>query len=305
MPDKLITPSTGNSKSVYTSPEDYYNKNMKLLKAGLYQPKEIRSDCMPYFGWMPFTSLLSYNNDPLQLISAIAKAADGTFVDSFISKMQYGIIPTDYFYETLSDGHTYRFRIADKNHYRTQSFTRTHYTVIADELWSEVVAFKKPLPGSGDYSVSDLRKAYQTKILGQFTAEQQASMVIVPVSSYDQYGTAVQIADKIYPMSNFEMLGQKAHSNEKEIFPGGALSPNWHFDYMYSNGTGQDQTRRKSSFNATINRSKDFYGAGYWLRAGSASETLSACHVDAAGELSTSSVVTDAFIAPSFCFNLG
>ena len=73
MPDKLITPLTGNSKPVYTSPEDYYNKNMKLLEAGLYQPKEIRSDCMPYFGWKPFTSLLSYNNDPLQLISAIAK----------------------------------------------------------------------------------------------------------------------------------------------------------------------------------------------------------------------------------------
>lgn len=72
MPNKLITPLTGNSKPVYTSPEDYYNKNIELLKAGLYQPKEIRSDCMPYFGWMPFTSLLSYNNDPLQLISAIA-----------------------------------------------------------------------------------------------------------------------------------------------------------------------------------------------------------------------------------------
>lgn len=253
---------------------------------------------MPYFGWMPFTSLLSYNNDPLQLVSAIAKAADGTFSDSFISKMQYGIIPTDYFYETLADGHTYRFRIADKNHYRTQSFTRTHYTVIADELWSKVVTFKNILPGSGDYSVSDLRKVYQTEILGQFTAEQQASMVIVPVSSYDQDGTAVQIADKIYPMSNFEMLGQKAHSNEKEIFPNGALSPNWHFDYMYSNSTGQDQTRRKSSFNATVNGSKNFYGAGYWLRAGAALETLSACYVDTAGELSTSSVVTDVNIAP-------
>ena len=54
MPDQLITPLTGNCKPVYTSPEDYYNKNIKLLKAGLYQPKEIRSDCMPYFGWMPF-----------------------------------------------------------------------------------------------------------------------------------------------------------------------------------------------------------------------------------------------------------
>lgn len=303
MPDKLIAPLTGNSKPIYTSPEDYYNKNIALLKAGLYQPKEIRSDCMPYFGWMPFTSLLSYNNDPLQLISAIAKWADQT--DSVANKMQYGIIPTDYFYETLSDGHTYRFRIADKNHYRTQSFTRTHYTVIADELWSKVVAFKNHLPGSGDYSVSDLRKAYQTEILSQFTAEQQASMVVVPVSSYNQDGIAVQIADKIYPMSNFEMSGQKAHSNEKEVLPGGTGSPNWHFYYMYSKSTGQDQTRRKSSFNATVNGSKGFYGIGYWLRAGSALETLSACHVDAAGELSTSSVVTDVSIAPSFCFNLG
>lgn len=59
MPDKLITPLTGNSKSVYAGPEDYYNKNMKLLKAGLYQPKEIRSDFMPCFGWMPFLSLPS------------------------------------------------------------------------------------------------------------------------------------------------------------------------------------------------------------------------------------------------------
>lgn len=36
MPDKLITPPTGNIKPVYTSPEDYYNKNIELLKAGLY-----------------------------------------------------------------------------------------------------------------------------------------------------------------------------------------------------------------------------------------------------------------------------
>lgn len=36
MPDKLITPLTGNYKSVYTSQEDYYNKNIELLKAGLY-----------------------------------------------------------------------------------------------------------------------------------------------------------------------------------------------------------------------------------------------------------------------------
>lgn len=36
MPDKLITPLTGNSKPVYTSAEDYYNKNIALLKAGLY-----------------------------------------------------------------------------------------------------------------------------------------------------------------------------------------------------------------------------------------------------------------------------
>lgn len=50
MPDKLITPPIDNYKSVYTSPEDYYSKNIELLKAGLYQPKEIRSDCMPYFG---------------------------------------------------------------------------------------------------------------------------------------------------------------------------------------------------------------------------------------------------------------
>lgn len=36
MPNKLIVLLTGNSKPVYTSPEDYYNKNIELLKAGLY-----------------------------------------------------------------------------------------------------------------------------------------------------------------------------------------------------------------------------------------------------------------------------
>lgn len=157
---------------------------------------------------MPFASLLSYNNDPLQLISAIAKWADQT--NSVTNKMQYGIIPTDYFYETLADGHTYRFRIADKNHYRMQSFTKTHYTVIADEIWSMAVAFN-----SIDYSVSYLRNIYKQDILKQFNTDQQASMVVAPVSSYKQDGTAVQIADKIYPMSNFEMSGQTAYSNEK------------------------------------------------------------------------------------------
>ena len=169
---------------------------------------------MPYFGWMPFTPLLSYNNDPLQLVSAIARWADQT--DSITNKKQYCIIPTDYFYETLADGHTYRFRIADKNHYRTQSFTKTHYTVIADEIWSKSVAFNSDNSKGNDYSVSDLRKAYQTEILNQFNADQQASMAVAPVSSYKQDGTAVQIDDKIYPMSNFEMSGQKAYSNEKK-----------------------------------------------------------------------------------------
>lgn len=303
MPDKLITPLTGNSKPVYTSPEDYYNKNIALLKAGLYQPKEIRSDCMPYFGWMPFTSLLSYNNDPLQLISAIAKWADQT--DTVANKMQYGIIPTDYFYETLADGHTYRFRIADKNHYRTQSFTKTHYTVIADEMWSKTVAFNVDNSKGNDYSVSDLRKAYQTEILNQFNADQQASMVVAPVSSYKQDGTAVQIADKIYPMSNFEMSGQKAYSNEKEVLPGGTESPNWHFDYMYSKSTGQDQTRRKSSFNATMNGGKDQWGGLYWLRAAHASNATYACNVSYGGYLGSYSVSNANNRAPSFCFNLG
>ena len=303
MPDKLITPLTGNSKPVYTSPEDYYNKNIALLKAGLYQPKEIRSDCMPYFGWMPFTSLLSYNNDPLQLISAIAKFADRS--DSVANKMQYGIIPTDYFYETLADGHTYRFRIADKNHYRTQSFTKTHYTVIADELYSETVAFNSDKSKGNDYSVSDLRKAYQVKIYNKFNAEQGASMVIAPVSSYKQDGTAVQITDKIYPMSNFEMSGQKAYSNEKEVLPGGTESPNWHFDYMYSKSTGQDQTRRKSSFNATVNGAPDQWGAWYWLRAAIASNAANACSVSDSGYLDYYSVSNTDYGAPSFCFNLG
>lgn len=303
MPDKLITPLTGNSKPVYTSPEDYYNKNIELLKAGLYQPKEIRSDCMPYFGWMPFTSLLSYNNDPLQLISAIAKWADLT--DSVAKKMCYGIIPTDYFYETLADGHTYRFRIADKNHYRTQSFTKTHYTVIADEIWSKGVAFNSNESKGNDYSVSDLRKAYQTEILNQFNADQQASMIIVPVAYYKQDGTAVQFADKIYPMSNFEMSGQKVYSNEKEVLPGGSLPPNWHFGYMYDNGINQDQTKRKSSFNATVNESKDQWGGWYWLRAADASDATYACGVNDIGGLFTYVVSRTYETAPSFCFNLG
>lgn len=160
--------------------------------------------------------------------------------DSVANKMQYGIIPTDYFYETLADGHTYRFRIADKNHYKTQSFTKTHYTVIADEVYSKTVAFNSSSSTGNDYSVSDLRKAYQTEILNQFNADQRASMVVAPVSSYKQDGTAVQIDDKIYPMSNFEMSGQKAHSNEKEVLPGGTKSPNWHFDYMYSKSADND-----------------------------------------------------------------
>lgn len=303
MPDKLITPLTGNSKPVYSSPEDYYNKNMKLLKAGLYQPKEIRSDCMPYFGWMPFTSLPSYNNDPLQLISAIAKGADQT--DSVINKMQYGIIPTDYFYETLADGHTYRFRIADKNHYRTQSFTKTHYTVIADEVWSKIVAFNSNDFKGNDYSVSDLREAYQTEILNQFNADQQASMVVAPVSSYKQDSTAVQIDDKIYPMSNFEMSGQKAHSNEKEVLPGGTESPNWHFDYMYSKSTDQDQTRKKSSFSATANGTNHFYSINYWLRAASALSTENACIVTGAGNMYEQYVTNKLYTTLFFCFNLG
>lgn len=303
MPDKLITPLTGNSKPVYTSPEDYYNKNIALLKAGLYQPKEIRSDCMPYFGWMPFISLLSYNNDPLQLISAIAKFADQS--GSVTNKMQYGIIPTDYFYETLADGHTYRFRIADKNHYRTQSFTKTHYTVIADELYSETVAFNSDKSKGNDYSVSDLRKAYQVKIYNKFNAEQGASMVIAPVSSYKQDGTAVLITDKIYPMSNFEMSGQKAYSNEKEVLPGGTESPNWHFDYMYSKSTNSDQTRRKSSFNATVNGAPDQWGAWYWLRSASASSTSYARSVDTSGSMSGREVSNTSNIGLSICFNLG
>lgn len=303
MPDKLITPLTGNYKSVYTSPEDYYNKNMKLLKAGLYQPKEIRSDFMPCFGWMPFFSLPSYNNDPLQLISAIAKAADST--DVFGTKLQYGIIPTDYFYETLTDGHTYRFRIADKNHYMTQSFNKTHYTVIADELWSKCVAFNDNDSKGNDYSVSDLRKVYLTEILNQFNADQQASMVVVPVSSYTQDGMPVQITDKIYPMSNFEMSGQKAYSNEKEVLPGGTGLPNWHFDYMYTKSTASDQTRKKSSFNAAANVSKGYYGAMYWLRAAKAFNNMAACFVSGNGDLNTLLVSISDSIAPSFCFNLG
>lgn len=303
MPDKLITPLTGNSKPVYTSPEDYYNKNIELLKAGLYQPKEIRSDCMPYFGWMPFTSLLSCNNDPLQLISAIAKWAD--YTNTVANKMQYGIIPTDYFYETLADGHTYRFRIADKNHYRTQSFTRTHYTIIADESWSKSVAFNSDDSKGNDYSVSDLRKAYQTEILNQFNADQQASMVVAPVSSYKKDGTAVQIADKIYPMSNFEVSGNKAYSNEKEVLPGGAESPNWHFDYMYSKSIDDDQTRRKSSFNAIVNLPKHQWGCWYQLRTANASSATSICFVNIYGRLAISSVLSTTHGAPSLCFNLG
>lgn len=252
---------------------------------------------------MPFTSLLSYNNDPLQLISAIAKFADRP--DSVANKMQYGIIPTDYFYETLTDGHTYRFRIADKNHYRTQSFTRTHYTVIADEIWSKAVAFNSDSSKGNDYSVSDLRKIYWTEITTQFNSEQSASMSVVPVSSYKQDGTAVRITDKIYPMSNFEMSGQKAYSNEKEVLPGGTESPNWHFDYMYSKSTDQDQTRRKSSFSATVNGMKDQYGGWYWLRAARASNATYACTVSYYGYLNSHSVSGASYIAPSFCFNLG
>lgn len=258
---------------------------------------------MPYFGWMPFTSLLSYNNDPLQLISAIAKWADQA--DSVANKMQYGIIPTDYFYETLADGHTYRFRIADKNHYRTQSFTKTHYTVIADELYSESIAFNSDNSKGNDYSVSDLRKAYQVKIYNKFNAEQQASMVIAPVSSYKQDGTAVRITDKIYPMSNFEMSGQKAYSNEKEVLPGGTKSPNWHFDYMYSKRTDQDQTRRKSSFNVILNGMPDQWGPMYWLRAASVSDATYACDVNSGGNLYNVYVSSANIAAPSFCFNLG
>lgn len=251
---------------------------------------------------MPFTSLLSYNNDPLQLISAIARWADQT--ENVTNKMQYGIIPTDYFYETLADGHTYRFRIADKNHYRTQSFTKTHYTVIADEVWSKAVAFNSDSSKGNDYSVSDLRKAYQTEILNQFNADQQASMVVAPVSSYKQDGTAVQIDDKIYPMSNFEMSGQKAFSNEKEVLPGGTESPNWHFDYMYSKSTNLDQTKRKTSFSAAVNGSKDQWGGWYWLRAAHASNAARACIVSY-GNLSYYSVSYKSNDAPSFCFNLG
>lgn len=252
---------------------------------------------------MPFTSLLSYNNDPLQLISAIAKWADQ--IDSVANKMQYGIIPTDYFYETLADGHTYRFRIADKNHYRTQSFTKTHYTVIADEIWSKTAVFNRGNSEGNDYSVSDLREVYQTEILTQFNADQQASMVVAPVSSYKQDGTAVQIDDKIYPMSNFEMSGQKAYSNEKEVLPGSTESPNWHFDYMYSKNINQDQTRRKSSFSATVNGTKDQLGGVYWIRAASASLANYACYVDSLGNMIHGFISYGRISAPSFCFNLG
>lgn len=258
---------------------------------------------MPYFGWMPFTSLLSYNNDPLQLISAIAKWADQANI--ITNKMQYGIIPTDYFYETLADGHTYRFRIADKNHYRTQSFTKTHYTVIADEVWSKTVVFNNNNFKSNDYSVSDLRKAYQTEILNQFNADQQASMVVVPVSSYKKDGTAVQIADKIYPMSDFEMSGQKAYSEEKEVFPGGTESPNWHFDYMYSDSFDQDQTRIKGSFSAAVKGTKDQFGCNYWLRAAYPAVTNSARAVGGGGNMVDNIVSGTYQNAPSLCFNLG
>lgn len=218
--------------------------------------------------------------------------------------MQYGIIPTDYFYETLADGHTYRFRIADKNHYRTQSFTKTHYTVIADEVWSKSVTFNSDNSKGNDYSVSDLREAYQTEILNQFNADQQASMVVAPVSSYKQDGTAVQIDDKIYPMSNFEVSGQKAYSNEKEVLPGGTESPNWHFDYMYSKSTDLDLTRVKSSFSAALNN-KNSWGCWYWLRAAGASYAPGACGVGDHGDLFNITNFDVSYFTSSFCFNLG
>lgn len=130
-------------------------------------------------------------------------------------------------------------------------------------------------------------------------------MVVAPVSSYKRDGTAVQIADKIYPMSNFEMSGQKAYSNEKEVLPGGTESPNWHFDDMYGYSIESDQTRRKSSFNATVNDSKDQWGAWYWLRAARASSATYACTVPDGATLFYYSVSSTNLIAPPFCFNLG
>jgi hypothetical protein len=172
-------------------------------------------------------------------------------------------------------------------------------------VWSKTVAFNSDNSKGNDYSVSDLRKAYQTEILNQFNADQQASMVVAPVSSYKQDGTAVQIDDKIYPMSNFEMSGQKAYSNEKEVLPGGTESPNWHFDYMYSKSVNQDQTRRKSSFNATVNRVKNQQGGAYWLRAASASLADYACYIDGVGNMIHGLISYGLHSAPSFCFNLG
>ena len=172
-------------------------------------------------------------------------------------------------------------------------------------MWSKKVQFNNDNSKGNDYSVSDLREAYQTEILNQFNADQQASMVVAPVSSYKQDGTAVLIDDKIYPMSNFEMSGQKGSSNEIEVLPGGTESPNWHFDYMYSKYTYGDQTRRKSSFSAAVNGRKDQWGCWYWLRSAYVTGATYACIVGRDGSLYSGVVSDTGDDAPSFCFNLG
>lgn len=106
-------------------------------------------------------------------------------------------------------------------------------------------------------------------------------------------------------MSNFEMSGQKAWSNEKEVLPGGTESPNWHFDYMYGKSTVQDQTRSKSSFSAAVNGTKDQWGGWYWLRAAHASYATYACSISTSGFMNSTSVSYTINYTLSFCFNLG
>ena len=297
----------------YLSAELYYNMNMELLKKGLYTPKEIGSGFSSAFTTdatstssctiRPFYLLPSFNNDPFKFISYIAKCADGVSNDIGYF-LQYYIIPTDYFYATLADGYTYRFRIADKNHYATKSFTKTHYTVIADELWSSSISFAKDATTT-DYSVSDLRKAYQTDILNQFAADQQAAMITVPVSSYDKDGTAVLIEDKIYPMSNFEMFGSKGNSKEEEVLPGGTESPNWHFESMYRKSDNVDLNRLKSSFGV---QTEDLNGSGnpYWLRSAASEFSACACVASLSSSIFVLPEINESVhTAPSICFNLG
>lgn len=54
-----------------------------------------------------------------------------------------------------------------------------------------------------------------------------------------------------------------------------------------------------------VNGSKDYYGAGYWLRAAMALNSTSACYVMKTGYISSNLVSNDVSIAASFCFNLG